>query len=52
VVDRISVATGARTTIALPKGTFATGIAVDPVTGTVWVGNSIEGCGFCGGYGG
>jgi streptogramin lyase len=52
VVDRISVATGARTTITLPKGTHATGIAVDPVTGTVWVDNSIEGCGFCGGYGG
>lgn len=44
VVDRISLATGAHKTIRLPQGTNATGIAVDPVTGTVWVGNSLKGC--------
>ncbi len=43
-VDRISLATGAHKTITLPKGTNATGIAVDPVTGAVWVGNSLKGC--------
>jgi streptogramin lyase len=41
VVDRVSLATGARTTITLPKKTNATGIAVDPVTDTVWVDNSV-----------
>jgi len=41
VVDRVSLLTGARTTVALPKGTHATGIAVDPATQTVWVDNSI-----------
>jgi DNA-binding beta-propeller fold protein YncE len=44
VVDRISLATGAHETITLPKGTNATGIAVDPVTGAVWVDNSLPGC--------
>jgi class 3 adenylate cyclase/streptogramin lyase len=44
VVDRISLSTGAHQTIPLPKGTNATGIAVDPVTGAVWVGNGLEGC--------
>jgi class 3 adenylate cyclase/DNA-binding beta-propeller fold protein YncE len=39
-VDRISLTTGERTTITLPKGTNATGIAVDTPTGTVWVDNS------------
>jgi streptogramin lyase len=52
VVDRISLASGARTSITLPKGTNATGIAVDPATGAVWVDNSLEGCGLCGGFGG
>jgi class 3 adenylate cyclase/streptogramin lyase len=41
VVDRVSLATGARTTITLPQKTNATGIAVDPVTDTVWVDNSV-----------
>jgi len=40
VVDRFSIASGKRETIPLPKGMNATGIAVDPVTNTVWVGNS------------
>ena len=40
VVDRISLATGKRQTITLPKGMNATGVAVDPVTDTVWVSNS------------
>ena len=40
VVDRFSIATGTRERITLPKGMNATGIAVDPVTNTVWVGNS------------
>ena len=44
VVDRISLATGAHKTITLPEGTNATGIAVDPETGAVWVDNSLEGC--------
>jgi class 3 adenylate cyclase len=42
VVDRIVLASGARTTITLPKGMNATGIAVDPVTDTVWVDNSLS----------
>ncbi len=41
VVDRVHLASGARTTLALPKGTHATGIAVDPSTDTVWVDNSL-----------
>ena len=40
VVDRVSTATGKHTTIAVPKGMNATGIAVDPVTNTVWVAGS------------
>jgi class 3 adenylate cyclase/streptogramin lyase len=44
VVDRVSLATGAHTTITLPKGTNATGIAVDPVTGALWVDNTLPGC--------
>jgi len=52
VVDRISLATGTRTSITLPKGTNATGIAVDPATGALWVDNSLAGCGTCGGFGG
>jgi hypothetical protein len=37
VVDRVSIATGRRQTITLPKGMEATGIALDPVTNAVWV---------------
>jgi class 3 adenylate cyclase/streptogramin lyase len=44
VIDRISLATGEHKTIPLPKGTNATGIAVDPVTGVVWVDNGLPGC--------
>jgi DNA-binding SARP family transcriptional activator len=40
VVDRLVLATGAHDTITLPNGADATGIAVDPVTNTVWVANS------------
>ena len=41
VVDRVVLASGLRTTVALPKGTHATGIAVDPSTDTIWVDNSL-----------
>jgi DNA-binding SARP family transcriptional activator/streptogramin lyase len=41
VVDRLVLATGDRETISLPKGMNATGIAVDPSTGAVWVGNGL-----------
>jgi hypothetical protein len=40
VVDRLVLATGAVTTITVPKRMNATAIAIDPVTNTVWVGNS------------
>ena len=40
VVDRVHLPTGARTSVALPKDTHATGIAVDPSTDTIWVDNS------------
>jgi streptogramin lyase len=40
VVDRLTVATGKRLTITVPKEMNATGIAVDPVTNTVWVAGS------------
>jgi streptogramin lyase len=40
VVDRLRLSNGARTTIALPQHAHATGIAVDPATGTIWVDNS------------
>ncbi len=40
VVDRVHLASGVRTTVALPKGTHATGIAVDSSTGTIWVDNN------------
>jgi DNA-binding beta-propeller fold protein YncE len=40
VVNRVSTATGKHTTIAVPKGMNATGIAVDPVTSVVWVAGS------------
>jgi hypothetical protein len=41
VVDRLVLATGAVETITVPKAMDATGIAVDPVTGTVWVANRL-----------
>jgi class 3 adenylate cyclase/DNA-binding beta-propeller fold protein YncE len=40
VVDKVSFATGTKQAIAVPKGVNATGIAVDPVSGAVWVANS------------
>jgi class 3 adenylate cyclase/streptogramin lyase len=40
VVDRIELAGHRRTSIPLPEGMNATGIAADPVTGTLWVNNS------------
>jgi class 3 adenylate cyclase/DNA-binding beta-propeller fold protein YncE len=40
VVDRVVLSTGLRTAIQLPKGTHATGIAVDPVSNAIWVDNS------------
>jgi streptogramin lyase len=36
-VDRVILSTDARTTIPLPKGIEATGVAVDPTSNTVWV---------------
>jgi class 3 adenylate cyclase/streptogramin lyase len=40
VVDRVVLASGRRQTIALPPGTNATGIAVDPDTGALWLANA------------
>ena len=40
VVDRIRLRTHTRTSIQLPKGMNATGIAADPTTGRLWVNNS------------
>jgi class 3 adenylate cyclase/streptogramin lyase len=40
IVDRVVLSSGARTAIQLPKGTHATGIAVDPVSDAIWVDNS------------
>jgi hypothetical protein len=40
VVDRIRLKGHARTSIPLPKGMNATGIAADPATGRLWVDNS------------
>jgi class 3 adenylate cyclase len=40
IVDRVSLSNEHRTVIRLPRGTHATGIAADPVTGTIWVDNS------------
>jgi class 3 adenylate cyclase/streptogramin lyase len=37
VIDRVSTSTGRRDTIPVPKRMNATGIAVDPLTNTVWV---------------
>jgi DNA-binding SARP family transcriptional activator/streptogramin lyase len=41
IVVRLVLASGARETIPLPSGMNATGLAVDSVTGTVWVDNSV-----------
>ena len=40
VIDRIRLKGHARTSIPLPKGVHATGIAADPATGRLWVNNS------------
>jgi class 3 adenylate cyclase len=40
VVDRIRLPGHARTSIPLPKGMNATGVAADPATGRLWVNNS------------
>jgi class 3 adenylate cyclase len=40
VVDRIKLKTHTRTSIQLPAGMNATGIAADPATGRLWVNNS------------
>lgn len=40
IVDRVVLSSGARTAIQLPRGTHATGIAVDPATDAIWVDNS------------
>jgi hypothetical protein len=42
VVDRVSLATGNRTTITMPKGVYAGGIATDAATHTVWADNSLR----------
>ena len=39
-VDRIKLRGHERTSIPLPKGVHATGIAADPATGRLWVNNS------------
>ena len=40
VVDRIKLPGRTRTSISLPKGMNATGIAADPATGRLWINNS------------
>jgi class 3 adenylate cyclase/streptogramin lyase len=40
VVDRIKLPGRTRTSIPLPKGVNATGIAADPATGRLWINNS------------
>ena len=40
VVDRIKLPSRTRTSIPLPKGMNATGIAADPATGRLWIDNS------------
>jgi class 3 adenylate cyclase len=40
VVDRVTIAKHKRSTIRLPAGVHATGIAADPVTDRLWVDNS------------
>jgi hypothetical protein len=39
-VDRIKLRGHERTSIPLPNGVHATGIAADPETGRLWVNNS------------
>jgi class 3 adenylate cyclase/DNA-binding beta-propeller fold protein YncE len=41
-VDKVPFATGTKQGIAVPKGMNATGIAVDPASGAVWVANSAQ----------
>ena len=40
IVDRVELQTHARSTIAMPKGVWAGGIAADPASGAIWVENS------------
>lgn len=40
IVDRVNLRTHTRTTIAMPKGVWAGGIAADPASGSIWVENS------------
>jgi class 3 adenylate cyclase len=40
VVDRLKLSSRSRTSIQLPKGINATGIAADPTTGRLWLNNS------------
>jgi class 3 adenylate cyclase/streptogramin lyase len=40
IVDRVDLQTHARSTIAMPKGVWAGGIAADPASGAIWVENS------------
>jgi class 3 adenylate cyclase/streptogramin lyase len=42
VVDRVSLSTGQRTTIAMPRGFSVGGIAADAATGAIWVDNSAK----------
>jgi class 3 adenylate cyclase/streptogramin lyase len=40
IVDRVDLRTHERSTIAMPKGVWAGGIAADPASGAIWVENS------------
>lgn len=40
IVDRVDLKTHVRSTIAMPKGVWAGGIASDPASGAIWVENS------------
>lgn len=40
IVDRVDLTTHERSTIAMPKGVWAGGIAADPASGAIWVENS------------
>jgi class 3 adenylate cyclase len=40
IVDRVDLQTHVRSTIAMPKGVWAGGIAADPGSGAIWVENS------------
>jgi class 3 adenylate cyclase len=42
VVDRVDLQSRTRTTIAMPPGVWAGGIAADPATHSLWVGNSVS----------